>query len=278
MQVLFNELSLLGQFPDQDTFIKKGLIPFIGVLKEIRDFSTLLLKKSDVWEKMITPTCTLYSLLINNQLRKFDEVRRFKSAIADLTKEPFWDLDSKQNPDSTYFLDGNCIWGSSPAEACERDKIIVSFLSSSSSSDPLEVIRNGIKIPLFNLTCSGKLTEILWINNQISFEAYLKMRFSKGKLDFTRVEEKLGFSNVQVAEQFTFIDTFRKFEALTWNQILSDQGLDYKAYNNIISERYQNIKTYKFRVSEKMRCHGYREMDSFVVLGFENDHKLSDHG
>ncbi len=278
MQILFNELSLTGQFSDQDAFIRNGLLPFVGVLKEMQGFSTLLLKKSDVWNKMITPTSTLYSLLVDNALRTFDEVRRLKSAIVDLTKEPFWDSDSKQNPASTYLLDGANIRGSSPAEACERDKIVVSFVSSSTSVDPLDVIRNGINVPLTNLTCSGKLTELLWTNNQISFELYLKSWFSGGKLDFSRVDDKMDYSIIQSAEQSLFVDTFRKFEELTWDQIHADKGLNYKEYHDIVDMRYRAGKTYKFRASQKFRCHGYREKDSFIVIGFEIDHKLSDRG
>lgn len=278
MQILFNELSLAGQFSDQNAFIRNGLIPFVSVLKEMQGFSTLLLKKSDVWEKMITPSSTLHALLINNEFRKSDEIRRLKSAIADLTKEPFWDSESKQDPDFTYLLDGNDVWGSSLAEACERNKIVVSFVSSSASVDPLHIIRNGINVPLFNLTCSGKLTEHLWDNDQISFESYLKARFSGGKLDFSRVDEKMDFSEVQLSEQSLFIDTFRKFEELTWDQIHTDKGLDYKEYHETIGMPYRGVKTYKFRASQKFRCHGYREKDWFVVIGFETDHKLSDRG
>lgn len=278
MQILFNELSLTGQFSDQDEFVSNGLLPFVGVLKEMQGFSTLLLKKSDVWNKMITPSSTLHSFLINNAFRKSDEVRRLKSAIADLTKEPFWDEESKQDTDSTYLFDGADIWGSSLAEACERDRVVVSFVSSFASSDPLDIIRNGISFPLLNLTCSGKLTELLWANNQISFESYLKARFSGGKLDFTEVDEKMGFSGIQSVEQALFIDTFRKFEELTWDQILIDRGLDYKEYQNNLGKRYQGVNTYKFRASEKIRCHGYRKRDSFIVIGFETDHKLSDRG
>ena len=278
MQILFNELSLTGQFSDQDAFVRNGLLPFVGVLKEMQGFSTLLLKKSDVWNNKITPSNTLHSFLINNTFRKSDEVRRLKSAIADLTKEPFWDYDNKQDPDSTYRLDGADIWGSSPAEACERDRVVVSFVSSSTSLDPLNIIRNGINVPLLNLTCSGNLTKFLWANNQISFESYLKARFSGGKLDFSWVDEKMGFSGIQSAEQSLFVDTFRKFEELTWDQIHTNKGLDYKEYHGIIDMRYRGRKTYKFRASEKIRCHGYRENDSFVVIGFETDHKLSDRG
>lgn len=278
MQILFNELSLTGQFSVQDAFVTNGLLPFIGVLKEMQGFSTLLLKKSDVWNNKITQSDTLHSFLINNAFRKFDEVRRLKSAIADLNKEPYWDFDSKQDTDSTYLLNGADILGSSPAEACERDKVVVSFVSSSASSDPLNIIRSGINVSLLNLTCSGRLTEHLWANNQISFELYLKSRFSGGKLDLSKVDDKMGFLGIQSAEQSLFIDTFRKFEELSWDQIHTNKGLDYKEYHGIIDMRYKGIKTYKFRASEKIRCHGYREKNSFVVIGFETDHKLSNRG
>ena len=278
MQILFNELSLTGQFPNQDAFIENGLLPFIGVLKEMQGFSVILLKKSDTWSKKITPSASQHSLLVENVRRTTDEVRRFKLAIAYLTKEPYWDSDSKQDAASTYLLDGTDIRGSSPAEACERDRVVVSFISSLASADPLNIIRNGINIPLNNLTCSGKLRELLWTNKKISFKSYLTARFSGGKLDFSRVDEKMGFSEIQPTEQSPFIDTFRKFEELAWDQIHTDKGLDYKEYRGNLGTRYQGVKTYKFRASRKFRCHGYREKDSFFVVGFETDHKLSDRG
>jgi hypothetical protein len=276
MQILFNELSLTGQFSDHDDFVKNALLPFIGVLKEMQGFSTLLLKKSDVWDKMITPTCNLHSFLVAR--RPSDEASRLKSAIANLTKEPFWDLDSKQESGSEYDLNGSDITGSSPAEACERDRIVVSFLLSAASSDPLNILRNNINIQLLNLTYPGKLPNILWTNKRISFESYLKAQFSGGKLDFSRVDEKIGFSGIEPKEQSLFVDTFRKFEILTWEQIHSDSGLEYKKYSGTTPVSKGSTISYKFRASKKIRCHGYRENDSFIVIGFETDHKLSDQG
>jgi hypothetical protein len=88
----------------------------------------------------------------------------------------------------------------------------------------------------------------------------------------------MGFSGIQSTEQSLFVDTFRKFDNLTWEQIHTDRGLNYKEYHGTIGVSYQNIRTYKFRVSQKSRCHGYREKESFIVIGFETDHKLSDQG
>ena len=100
------------------------------ISQKMQNFSTLLLKKGDAWERMITPDSNLHSIMTS---RTSDEARRFKSAVATLTKEPFWDFDSKQDTETVYLFDGNDITGSSPAEACERDNIIVSFISSTTS-------------------------------------------------------------------------------------------------------------------------------------------------
>lgn len=88
----------------------------------------------------------------------------------------------------------------------------------------------------------------------------------------------MGFAEVQAEEQALFIDTFKKFEKLTWDNIHENKWLNYKEYHGIISRTNGEKQTYKFRVSKKFRCHGYREKDSFVVIGFETDHKLSDQG
>nr|VFK38810.1 MAG: hypothetical protein BECKTC1821E_GA0114239_10031 [Candidatus Kentron sp. TC] len=277
MEILFNECSLVGQFPNRNDFLENGLRLFLGVLKEMRRIdSTLLLKKSDAWEKMATPKDNLHALLVD---RTSDEILRLKSAIVELTREPFWDSNSRQSPDSTYLLDGIDIRGSSPAEACERDKVIVSFLSSPTSSDPLKITRDGTDIPLSNLVRPGRLPDLLRDTGEIPFETYLKTRFSGGKLDFSEIDEKkMGFPRIQPSEESRFIDTFRKFEESSWERIHADSGLDYKEYHGIMDRRYRDRKTHKFRVSKKFRCHGYREKDRFVVIGFETNHKLSDRG
>jgi len=275
MQILFNELSLEGQFSDTDTFITVGLLKFIEVLKEMEHLPTILLNKSDTWNRKVTSKNTLYSILVSS---KSDEVRRFKSAIVSLTLEPFWDSESKQNVESNYHLNGVDIRGTSPAEACERDKVLTSFIASTVSGNPLHIDKDGTQISLLNLTCSGELTEDLWVKKLISFETYLKSRFSNGKLDLSKIDKNTAWSKIQPTEQSLFIDTFRKFEKLTWNQIYTDGGLQYTEYHNTIGSSYSTQKTYKFRASQKIRCHGYREKNSFVVINFEVDHALSDKG
>jgi hypothetical protein len=281
MQILLNELSLTGQF-STTSFMETGLLPFIRVLTETQAFPiALLLKKSALWNQKVTSDSTLHELLISPQYRRSDEFRRFKSAIDLLTREPFWDTDTRQDSTASYLAAPSCtltISGSSIAEACERDQILVSFLESPTSANPLEVTKNGTPIQLLNLTQVGELTQHLWNEERISFAAYVKSKFSGGKLQFLKVDPQWGFETVQNDKQDLFITAFEKFNELTWEQILKDNGLNYKQYNNSFSRDYKGKTTYKFRVSGAMRCHGYREKDNFIVIGFETDHSLSDKG
>lgn len=278
MQILFNELSLEGQFCNTDSFINDGLLPFVAILKEMEGFSTLLLKNKDAWNRKITPEINLYSFVFSQSSRRIDELRRLKVAIVNLTKEPFWDDEIMQSPEDNYSFNGIDIWGSSIAEACERDNTVISFSQSSSSENPLLVMKNGAEISILNLLRKGELTEYLWSHRRISFEQYLKSKFSSGKLDFSQVDPKMGFDCVNDKDQNSFISSFDLFELSSWDQISLSEGFDYKAFHGSLGTKYSKIQTYKFRVSEKMRCHGYRKDDRFIVLGFETDHSLSDHG
>ncbi len=278
MQILLNELSLTGQFSDHNAFLKNGLLPLLAVFKEMQALSSLLLlKKSDVWNRMVTSDCTLHAMLVSSEFRKSDEFRRLKTAIDWLTHEPFWDVDAKHDKLCVYLLDGINVADSSIAEACERDKLLASFMDCAMSTATLTVTRNAVPIQLLNVTKAGELTEFFWNEKLISFETYVKSQFSSGKLDFMRVDNAMGFNTVQPDEQALFIDSFRKFNAMPWELIYKDKGFDYKQYHASLSAA-QGRTSYKFRVSRKMRCHGYREDERFVVIGFETDHALSDGG
>ncbi len=71
---------------------------------------------------------------------------------------------------------------------------------------------------------------------------------------------------------------------MTWKDILLSDGLEYKQYKPnrkndwFRDNKYSKIDIYKFRVTQKYRCFGYRKGDVFHILRFEVDHKISDKG
>ncbi len=278
MDIFINELSLSGQFTSVNNFLENSLLQFLGVLRELKDNSLDVLKVYDLWERMVTPTENFHSVLRTK--RNSDEIRMLKLAISMLEKEPFWESKKMQKESSEYILNELDLSGTSLAEACEReDKIVVSFHSSETSHHPLLITKDGVVVRVENLTKPGLLTEMLWENNRISFKSYLLARFpKKGRLDFTKVESSMGFDILAETDYATFIDTFRRFEKLSWEDIYIDKGLNYKEYKGKrISHNFPG-KSYKFRTSRKYRCHGFRSDETFVVIGFEIDHQLSDNG
>lgn len=278
MDILFNELSLCGQFNNFDDFVARGLHSFLGVMKRMEGVRTLVLKKSDFWSRSVTKDHTLHTIMHSTDFRKTDETRRLKLALIGLTVEPFWDSHSKQDNASIYMCNAIDVSGSSIAEASERDRVLISFECSDFSSDPLIVSINKNQIDLKNLTNTDAFVEYLWSVGEFTFEDYIKSKFSLEKLNFSHIDEMMGFDQIESSEFSVFIDAFRTFNCLSWTEIYSHTGLNYKEYKGVISPRYKNVQTFKFRVTQKIRCHGYRDGESFIVIGFELDHKLSDRG
>ena len=81
-----------------------------------------------------------------------------------------------------------------------------------------------------------------------------------------------------------FVSSFRNFDQKHWQDIIVDDGLDYKEFHKnkrtkkYFDEYYWGKGIFKFRVSQRIRVFGYRELDTFFVLRFDIDHKLSDLG
>lgn len=77
-----------------------------------------------------------------------------------------------------------------------------------------------------------------------------------------------------------FLDSFVKFSLSEWSSINRDGGFQHKPYRGDWFEKTKHAKKdiYKFRVTKKYRCFGYREKNEFFVLRFEVEHKISDNG
>ena len=279
-EILINELSLSGQFVSVDEFITGGaLLDFAALLKEINNTDVLLYKKYDFFGSKITKNMSIHDVLVGAISRQFDEIRKFKTGLACLFENPYWEDDQKHNVNYAYRYKGNCVSGQSLAEACERDKIVISFMHPDFPSGNLVVIREETEFLLDNLLKEEDYFEIARNRNIISFKDYCIKRFIGGKLDFSRISKKEGFSLITRKEENLFLDGFRKFVSLSWTEIGKDEGLDYKEYNDRKGHfKSFNSKIHKFRISRKYRCFGYEEHGIFHVLLFDLTHDLSDEG
>jgi hypothetical protein len=279
MEVLINELSLKGQYNSEKQFIESGITPFVSVLRDLNHERDVIYKKSDLYNYNITSAQTLYGLLSGNVSREYDVIRKFKSLLFQfLFDEPYWEYEQKHSLDDSYLFAEKELKGSSLAEACERDRVIISFHSEDFNSKKISILKNDSEdIVLDNLFDKGHCNELNWERKNIGIEEYCINRFKGNKLDFSQIDKTNGFSLLKKEDESLFIDGFRKFTELSWQQIGVDDALDYKPYPDN-GKVFKDVpcKIHKFRISRKYRCFGYVDNGIFYVLRFDLEHKLSD--
>ncbi|RLJ86625.1 MAG6450 family protein [Planococcus citreus] len=286
MEIILNELSLENQFENsEDFFIKFKRI--IEVYKIAIDNHFSLLKPSHLYSIILFESVSFHDILTAPQYRKSDEMKRYKSILSKIIQdEPFWDLDALHVNTDHYKCDfTDKINNYGLAEACERDKYVFSFETKIyKDKNNLEVKKNDSEtIEIKNLITSKDITEELYLKGLIDESCYCIQRFNNTKLSFEELEEDYGFKTLSIEQRKLFINKFEEFIEMDWEQILKSDGLDYKEYtpskkNWFGGTEYNQIKIMKFRISQKYRCFGYRVKDTFKVLRFETNHKVSDNG
>jgi len=222
MEILINELSLNGQFATIQHFVNDGLTPFISVLKELDTNKDVVLKKQDFWNTQITSTNNLHCVL----LQKSDEITRFKSIFSSLIDEPYWETSQKHNNTDTYEHNTTNIVGTSLAESCERDKIVISFIHADFFNLKLQVIRNHSSIEIDNLYTKEHYIEIAYSRGQIDKCNYFKRKLAFGTI--TLLEDECQFENTKkISKQGTPIykDRLKRY----WH--LDNIHKHYEVYN-----------------------------------------------
>ncbi len=272
MEILINELSLDSQFKTKDDFLD-NIDNLLHIIKLIETLRFSLLKSYTFFDSKITATETF----LNIAQSRDDRVRKLKSFLLKLSNNPpYWNETQKHCANDKYFLNDICIFNTSLAESCERDRVILSFTHSDFLDKNLVVNKNNEYIDIYNIISRDYFLEYLLSISKIEPLYYCQLKFKKSNLNFDQIEYGYGFNLLKIPQQQNeFIESFRQFSQMCWRDIINSDGLQYKKYNGTEFE-YDNI--YKFRVTQKYRCFGYREGDTFFVLRFEIDHRISDNG
>lgn len=167
MDILLNERSLSGQYASREFFVDEILPSLIEVLREIEDFGEVspykIYKKIDFYNYLITKTDTLHSILIGNLSRQYPSIRKFKNQLIHFVQEPYWEDTRRHLENCSYTYNGENFCNHSVAEACERDKIILSLKESQQFTEKtLTILKNTTKeIILDNLFEKGQYSKVL---------------------------------------------------------------------------------------------------------------------
>ena len=277
MDILINESSLDGQFTNVDDFISslKNVIRLTNFILSLED--TILYKSQNLWSAKVVSNKNLQEIL---RVKGNNELTKLKSDLAKLnTNPPFWETDKIHSSSDNYLFNDKNVTDTSLAESMERDKLIISFNNENFTSKDLVVIKNENPDNICNFINLKTFSLYLFQNNFINEFTFCNYFYKNTKLDFSILnDEKRGFNTLLTNdEKKLFLNQFELFNNNSWNDILRSDGLEYKKYKNTLNG-FEDKDIYKFRVTEVLRCYGYRVNDVFYVVHFERDHKLSDKG
>lgn len=287
MEIVLNEFSLDGQFETLQQFLN-SLRSTIKLQRIIDSTSISLLRHHELYNRLVTADLSLHQVLTDNSSRTSSEIRVFKAFLQKLMyDEPFWTTSPKHSTTDSFVCPNiEHTHSHSMAEACERDKIIMSFEHLNFQNETIELFKNQVSVILINIVNPVTLTNLLWELNLISNpELYCRFRFDGTNISFSLLEEEYGFKILDQDEIKTFFSSFVAFSQMTWEAISRSDGLQFKQYSPNSKQNdwfrnspHQEKTIYKFRTSRRYRCFGYRENDIFYALRFEKDHEISNKG
>lgn len=287
MQIILNELSLEKKFIDFDDFLDK----FLEIIKmyNLQIENLEVYKHSGLIETILFDEVKFIDILTNPKYSRKDEVRKYRKLIDNqFTSDPFWDLDKRHNELDSYqcdFTDKYSNYGI--AEACERGNVVISFKTEHfDSCEKIEITKNRTQnLEVTNIHSKDGLIEFCRSFKLITPYLYCKHKFKGKNISFDDVDTNESFNRLSPEEVEIFLDSFEHFSNMSWEEIAKSDGLEYKKYSPsskkkswFINSRFEDKNIYKFRVTQKFRCYGYREKDTFFAVRFEVDHKISDNG
>ena len=183
MEVLVNELSLNRQFSSIEDFLANGLNIMLPVLKGFPD-DVSICKTYNLYECGVTNEITLHHILVSDYSRTLDEIRRYKLFFSKFFQDPYWEDSQCHSSSDIYFFNGQNVSGTSIAEACEREQMLLSFNRGGFDIKSLEVTKDDHTISVINLRTQIDLEDLLIddetiLNNEIKFSRTSLVRQGK---------------------------------------------------------------------------------------------------
>lgn len=294
MEYVLNELSLCGQYADREQFVTNGIKPLLGVIKTLSSFGVNdILKKSTFYDSEVTKDLRLHEL---TKTRMSPAVLAVCSQLSKMQGEPFWDIKSRQQLEMRYFIQrpgedsatvDKDVTATGVAEAYARKGCLISFRDGGYDGATEQVRREDepkyVEPALTNLHDKNETEQFLFDSGQIDYKGYIMSRYC-GKLVYDELSDNHGLNHVNSSNYRQFFDSFKNFEEYSWHQIITSDGFDYKEFTknkdtrSYFSHDLWAKGIHKFRVSQEIRCFGYREGEKFHLLRIDLDHVLSDKG
>ena len=156
MELILNELSFDGQFSSQDEFIQYVLDILMPLLDVVIENEIPLLKKSDLYQYMITCDSTLQDLLMRTD---DPSMTLLKSYIVNLGYcEPYWDLETLMtDPEGIYEYPASANEPNCFTEVIERSGQLLSLPHPDFDADMFLCRRDSEEFEISNIKDLRKL-------------------------------------------------------------------------------------------------------------------------
>jgi hypothetical protein len=218
MELLINELSLKGQFETIQDFIDTAIPPMVSVLNEVDSSQDLLYKKYDFYSSMVTPHTDLHTIITGQISRQVDTIRKVKRQLVSLFEDPYWEDSPKHSSDDSYLYLDSDVSGSSIAEACERDKVTISFLCDDFNFPKLEIKKGEDALLVDNLFSEGHYEGLAKARGYIvEFSLDDTRRFNKTSM----IRQGQSVYKELVSGYYWYLDNLHKnhFEVFNSNEV-----------------------------------------------------------
>lgn len=188
MQIILNDFSLDGQFENEESFYSSLRENSIKVLKLISEQKFQLLKSYNFYQRKVTNDLNLYEII---QRRGEPEITRFKGLLSEiLINPPYWEESKKQDENVNYIFKNYASGNNCLGEACERDKIVFSFVNQDFNEPKLEIMKDEKSVEIINIYRNRILLDLLYELELIREKEYFKSYFNYPKVKFCEVDEK----------------------------------------------------------------------------------------
>lgn len=191
-ELILNEYSLAGQFSSKEDFIENALTLMVGLLNKLPQGKGISIwKRNDLWQSNVTSNSsdTLHDIIQTSRERA---VTRFKALLTrHFFDSPYWDNNPKQDKDKTYQWESENVSGSALAEACERDKVIISWQHADFTQPSLSINKESEAIKLINLSkaddCDAQAVTFGWSPAPFSLSGSSKFSETSQKMKGAKV-------------------------------------------------------------------------------------------
>jgi len=185
MEILLNDLSIVGQYSSVDDFIDNLAREILPILNKSRGLGFTFLSKTTSYSLNITKDLTLHDLLTNKHRSiLYPEVSLFMSAIADMMSDPFWDNDIRTDNNSSYELSNECEVPNCITEAFERSGILVSLWHDDFQCKFIPLHKDGEQQQVRNSASAPIFSEHLVLSKDISLVEFLRVCLRDEKVLF----------------------------------------------------------------------------------------------